>query len=256
MRVNRQQIMQIAALVGVVLLGFVVMSARAKKRTSKTGQLHITVLPLADSVQYIQGLEIQNVIERSFGFSLEGIPLSSLEMERLEAVLNEEPFVLNADAWLDANNDIHVKVEQRVPVIRVFDESGMEYYLDEGGVKMPLSSHHSARIVVATGAIPAFSPDYLEREDHPLKLVYDLASHLVDDAFWHPMIEQIHRNNDGSFVLIPKAGKQKVLLGSASGFDIKLRNLKSFYEQAMPLEGWKRYKEIDLRFDNQVICRR
>ncbi|MEZ4980905.1 MAG: hypothetical protein R2769_04815 [Saprospiraceae bacterium] len=50
------------------------------------------------------------------------------------------------------------------------------------------------------------------------------------------MVEQIHVH-DKEFVLIPKIGKQKILLGTIDELQDKIDRLKIFYEKVMPREG-------------------
>ena len=54
--------------------------------------------------------------------------------------------------------------------------------------------------------------------------------------------------------MAPKLGNQKIFLGKYDNIEIKLENLKIFYQKAIAQEGWRKYKNIDLRFKGQVIA--
>ncbi|MDX1667094.1 MAG: cell division protein FtsQ/DivIB, partial [Saprospiraceae bacterium] len=159
-------------------------------------------------------------------------------------------------AYLDARNNIYISLVLRRPVLRVLDNNGLNYYLDEEGYKLPLSRHFTARVLVATGHLPPHVTDYLEQEQNLLREVFLLGQQLIEDDFLRSLIEQIYVTNRGELNLVPKVGDQKILLGHYDDIDNKLENLKIFYREALPYEGWQKYGKIDLRFRGQIICAR
>jgi len=137
--------------------------------------------------------------------------------------------------------------------LRIIDDNGLDYYLDSEGMKLPLSKHFTARVLVATGNIPPHSPDFLQRKKHLLKDLFQLAKLILADEFLKSLLEQIYVNQ-GEFVLIPKVGDQKILLGKFENVEDKLERLNIFYQKGIPYEGWQKYKTINLKFKNQVVC--
>jgi hypothetical protein len=55
--------------------------------------------------------------------------------------------------------------------------------------------------------------------------------------------------------LIPRAGDHVVVLGQLDGYEKKLDNLMLFYRQAAPAEGWGKWSRINLKYDNQIVCK-
>ncbi|MEO0779978.1 MAG: cell division protein FtsQ, partial [Bacteroidota bacterium] len=163
---------------------------------------------------------------------------------------------LNADAFIDAAGKIHIELTQREPILRVIDKNGLNYYLDPSGRKMPLSPHFTARVLVATGNIPPFVPDFQKRKRHVLKDLFALTNTILDDDFMRVMVEQVYRSETGSYTLIPKLGYQKIVLGPYEAIDEKLERLRVFYREGIPYEGWQKYSTINLTFDGQVVCKR
>ena len=234
----------------------IILSSVQWKETSPSAGLAIDITPLANGHNLINGEDIMKKIERSFGFPLEGTPLNNIDIERLERVLREDPFISNADAYVDAGSVINIRIAQREPVLRVIDNNGLNYYLDKNGVQMPISEHFTARVLVATGSIPPYVPNFLEREKHLLKDVFKLAGRIMEDDFFAPLIEQLYVSNRGEMTLIPKVGDQKILLGRIFRVDEKLENLKIFYKQGVPYEGWRKYKTYNLKYKGQVVAER
>ena len=167
-----------------------------------------------------------------------------------------DPFVLNADAFLDAHAQIHVRIEQREPVLRVMDGSGSNYYLDINGAKMPPSRNFAARVMVATGNLPPYSPDFLVKKKSPLKDLFQLNQAIAADDFLNSLIQQIHLTEGGDFVLVPLIGDQKIIVGGIKNLENKFWRLKNFYKEAMVREGFQRYETINLKYRGQVVCKK
>jgi cell division protein FtsQ len=233
-----------------------IISAVERKEASEATGMLVEIEPLNGGHMLILEEDVLKTIDRSFGFKLEEMPLGAIDIERLERVLEEDPFILDADAYIDAKNRINIRVEQRQPVLRIIDNNGLNYYLDQEGLKMPLSRHFTARVLVGTGYIPPHVPDFLEREQNRLKDLFLLAQRIRQDAFFNALFEQIYINQTGEFILAPKVGDQQVILGPYYNVDEKLQNLKIFYREAIPYEGWQKYRTINLTYDGQVVCQK
>jgi cell division protein FtsQ len=68
------------------------------------------------------------------------------------------------------------------------------------------------------------------------------------------MIVQIHANAKREFTLVPMLGDQKIIFGEYDDSMAKWKKLKVFYKEAMPFVGWRKYRNLDLRFRNQIVC--
>ena len=61
------------------------------------------------------------------------------------------------------------------------------------------------------------------------------------------------RSNE-DVVMIPKVGDFRIVLGKVDDCDARLGKLILFLKDGITKKGWNRYKEINLKFDNQVVC--
>ena len=236
-----------------VIAGLVVSSVEKKKGSVATDIL-IDIEQLEVGFSLINKEDVLMIIDRSFGFSLTGIPIGSIDVERVERVLNADPFVKDADVYIDAQNLVHIELTQRQPVLRIIDKNGLSYYLDSEGGYVPTSKHYTPRVIVATGNIDPFDRDYLTKKKHVLKDLYILTQRIMNDEFLEPLIEQIYVSQTGDYQLIPKVGDQKIILGGMDRLEEKILYLKNFYKEAMPYKGWQRYKTINLTFKGQVVA--
>jgi len=237
----------------VVMIWFL---ARHRKANTFAEGLQVNVVELPSGDKLISDRDVRTALLTAFGADLENSELANLELERMERVLESDPFVKNADVYIDQNNQLHIKIEQREPLVRVLDNNGNNYYLDETGKKMPPSKNFAARVIVATGNVSPYTPEFLGKRKSSLKDLFNLTKTLLADEFLKAFIQQIHLNNAGDFILVPLIGDQKIVLGSARKLEDKLNRLKIFYQQGMPYEGWTKYETINLKYGGQVVCKR
>lgn len=117
--------------------------------------------------------------------------------------------------------------------------------MDEDGKVMPLSRKYTSRVMVATGNI---SKKFACNELYPFVMT------LKNDRFWNALIEQIVVTGTDEVNLIPKVGNFRIVLGRLENVDKKMENLRLFLQKGITLKGWNVYKEVNLKFDNQVVC--
>jgi len=242
----------------ILVLGSVVVliSAIQKKEGSLVSRVLVKVNPLPAGEILISEDDVLLIVERTFGHKIEGLPFSSLSMHQLENAVEEVPFVRNADVFIDAKDQVHIELDQREPVIRIMDNNDLNYYLDEKGIRMPLSKHMAARVLIATGNLPPYLSDFQSLEGNALADIFRLGMLIREDPFLGTMIEQIHTDNDGKVTLVPKIGDQKIKLGFPEKLGDKLERLKIFYEKVIPQAGWQKYRSVSLEFAGQLVCKK
>ncbi|HUN13707.1 MULTISPECIES: hypothetical protein [Alistipes] len=80
------------------------------------------------------------------------------------------------------------------------------------------------------------------------------------DAFWRSEIVQIiARTTPGGALevdLVPRSGRHVVRFGRLEQADRKFGKLMRFYEGGLSRIGWDRYRTIDIRYNEQVVCRK
>ncbi len=233
-----------------------ILGAMQRKENAEVHGLQIDIQPLTDGNFLINKDDVPLILEDRFAHDITTFPVGELDVERLERVLEEHPFVHSSEAFVDAQNVINIQLVQREPLLRVLDNNGLNYYLDEDGEQLPPSPHYAARVRVATGFLPPYEQDFLEKEGHLLNQVYQLNELLRADPFLDALIEQIYLNKRGEMILSPKVGKQTILLGRFHNTADKLERLKTFYQEGLPYKGWRAYRSFDLRYSGQVVCKK
>jgi cell division protein FtsQ len=250
---NRTKLRKIGWISGLALLAVVIISAMGKRESAYPEGVLVTVVPLPSGQSLMNENDVLDLSKKVYGYQLESQSIGQIDVKRLEEMLETDPFVRDADVYLDARNKVNILIRQREPVLRIIDNNGLNYYLDKDGMKMPLSKRFTAHVLVATGNIPPYDPTFMERKRNLLKDVFLLSEIIRGDDFFRVMTEQLYVSNRGEFTLVPKIGDHKIMFGHLDQAEEKLRRLKIFYQQGMPYEGWKKYRTLDVRFKGQVI---
>jgi len=241
-----------------IAIGVLAISAISSREASHVETVAPVILPMADGEALVTEQELLDRLAASFTKPMSELSLSDIDIELVEEVLEGQAFVADADAYIDDDLQLNITVTQRIPLLRVIAENGQNYYLDEDGIRMPLSDSYTARVPVASGNVVLWSDDFMEREDHQLYQLTELARYLRTDPFLDALVEQIYVNTKGELVLAPKVGDQVIHLGRYDKEKTRerLRRLKTFYREGLPYEGWRKYKSFDLRFSDQVIAKK
>jgi|GEM_PF-92577 cell division protein FtsQ len=190
-----------------------------------------------------------------------GQRIDNIKLEEIEKEVAENSQFTDVRAFLKLNGDVVMKVKSRKAILRVFDEKGYNLYLGKGKVLMGTSLSNSQRLLVASGHLPYLSPEekirVLNNERRLPRIysdVYDLAELIQDDEFLDALIDQIYINKKGEAELIPKIGVKLIEFGNLENMEIKLKNLKTFYINGKDIIDWQKYRSINIKFENQVVC--
>lgn len=173
-----------------------------------------------------------------------GKPMGKINTEKIENVLMDNQMIREVEAYKTPSGIIRLEIVQKMPVLRIMGVRG-NYYVDNEGSTMPVSSHYVAHVPVATG--------YVEKA-FAMTDLYKFALFLQENKFWYNQIEQIFVYPDKEVELVPRVGNHRILLGSLEDYRTKLDNLRLFYRQAIPYVGWDKYSLINLKYKNQIVC--
>lgn len=247
---------RILAYATIFLVAVIIVTMVQRKKSNRATNVVFEIEALRSGDFLIKSEDILEIIERSFGHEIVGEPLGGLDMERMERVLESASFILSADAYVDAEEVVHLEIKQREPIVRIMDRDGQQYYLDHTGTKMKRSDHFTARVLVATGNIPPYDPEFQTAEDNNLRYIFELTQKILKDDFLENLVGQIHVNGQNELQMVPIVGDQRIVLGNIEELDDKIFRLKTFYQEAMSRMGWNKYKTINLKFRNQVVCKK
>lgn len=228
----------------VVYLGFVFTSFNKADRQERCVGVEIVVKDSAQA-SFIDEGEVRSLLRKA-GLYPENKLMERIDSRKIEKVLCRNPFIESAQCYKTAAGTINISISQRLPVIRVMDNNGNNYYMDGQGKKMPRLDY-PADLVVVTGNV---TPQYVAKN------LVKVAAQLQKDPFWDGQIVQLHVDRRGGIEMVPRVGEHLVYLGEPKNVREKLDNLRIFYEKVLSEVGWNKYSLINLEFSNQIICKK
>ncbi|MFT5833231.1 MAG: cell division protein FtsQ [Cognaticolwellia sp.] len=256
----RSTLKRLVAFAGGLLLLGVLFTAIEYRFNSTSGALTINIEEV-NGKRFVTKEDIGKLIKETFyGETPKTIEdlladetLKRINLKALEKTIDNYPWVKESDVYVDAQNNITINIEQRKPLMRCFDVNDYSFYIDENGIRMPVSEHETARVIVASGNLKDVEGSKADSVYNVVDSLYKLVQYIQKDTFLMAQIEQIYVERDGDFTLIPKVGNTELLFGSLNMMEDKFRRLKIFYKEAMPYEGWRKFKRLNLKYKKQVV---
>lgn len=203
---------------------------------------------------FIEQKDIAAMIQRDFG-QLVGRTLATLPIQEIEQKLETIPYVEQARVHVDMNGTLLVRIRQRKAMIRILDQTGKGYYVEENGLKIPLSSNYTPRVPVADGSIAETYSQPLDTVASPLvRDLFALAALISQDSLWSHHIARIHVNGQQEIELIPRAGTHRILFGNGQDLSGKFDKLRIFYTGVVPKTGIDAYSVVNVKYKDQLVC--
>lgn len=208
---------------------------------------------------FLSAEEIKAILEKDKLYPLNR-QISSIEPRKIEEALKVGPFVDTAQCYITENGHINIRISQRMPIIRIKNNKGEDYYLDDNGGILP-NSKYTSDLIIATGDISKWFAHFA---------ITPMAKAINKSEFWLNQIEQINVRPDRGIELVPRVGNHIIFIGylpirrnkaaNDKGIDEfvtkKLERTEKFYRYGLSQAGWNKYSYIDVEFDNQIICKR
>ena len=205
---------------------------------------------------FVESDDVDRMITGTQG-ALEGRTLQSVPLHDIEKELRTNPHIAQAMVYMDMDGTVHVRIRQREALLRIISASGVDFYLDTKGLKMPVSLKYAPHVLVANGFISE-GYDRQGKEDsirtEQVKHLFRTARFVSADSLWNEQVEQLYVNAEQDIELVPRVGTQRIVLGDADSIERKFRKLELFYKQIVPRVGWDAYKTVNLKFANQIVC--
>ena len=237
------------SLLGVALIVLFVMAWQAKSE-KKCKDIVVELVGENPTALFMKEQEILQILNNQQ--VKVGTPISHLNLAQIERSLEKTAWIKNAELFLDNQLILQVRIEQRVPIARVFTVSGRSFYVDKNANQLPLRQLSVLRLPVFTG----FTSDQeqLSKPDSILlQNIVEFASVIKEDSFFSAQIAQVNIAPNGDFELIPTIGDHTVLIGSVEQLENKLDRLYTFYKKIWVPSGINAYQVLDLRFNNQIV---
>lgn len=189
--------------------------------------------------QMVNNLLIQNLGDAS------RLQKDKVDLNTLENELSHHEMIEKAEVFSTIDGFLNTRITQKTPIIRVISDND-SYYLDRKGDRISLSTNFSARVPLVVGEISK------EKRKSYLKLFNEIKK----DDFLSKNITGAQIMPSGNVVLTNRSFDYKIAFGKPINVQKKLRNYKAFFHHAIKDTLIKEYKEINLMFTQQVVCKK
>lgn len=246
---------------GVIAVLSVFIFAGNQQKATTIWKLDIEVKPV-DGLFFITPTEVKGLIQTK-GDSLVGKKVANVDMESLHTKLSKHPCVRSAEVYATVDGRCVIKVEQRQPLARVFNQDGTSFFIDLEGWFMPYTGNATMNLPLFVGNIQEKieGNSILElRENEKWAFqsladdIYFLAYHIQKDEFLSAQVDHVYIDPSRNVQLIPRVGDHRIYLGEVKNLEKKFKKLMAFYASALQTHDLNNYKSIHLEYEGQVVC--
>ncbi|MGX7667054.1 cell division protein FtsQ/DivIB [Flavobacterium pedocola] len=185
---------------------------------------------------------VNNLLIQNFN-GASTIQKDKLDLNSLEHALDKNKMIEKAEVYATIDGTLKALVTQKTPIARVSNEKG-SYYIDYQGEEMPLSDNFAARVPLLSGEM---------NEENKAGLV-EVFKKIHDDDFLKKNITGVQILPTGSLEMTNRNYEYRILFGRTINIDKKFNNYKAFYQHALKDTLVGKYKLINLKFTQQVVC--
>lgn len=228
-------------------VGTIVLSGAAMRQKNQKKCTAISVeISGAEKHMFIDEADVMTMLNE--GGALVGKPIEFLRLRKMEKMVEQNPWVKNAEMFFDNQQVLQVRIAEKEPVARLFQTNGASFYIDTAMDFLPLSAKLTARVPVFTGV-----PNQQKKDTTLLKQIIQMANYINADSFFTAQISQIVITPEKQFELIPLIGDHLVVFGDATDVADKFKKLNSFYRAAWLQQGIYAYEQLNIQYKNQVV---
>jgi cell division protein FtsQ len=234
---------------------FLVIGAQIHHTNQKVKNIDILIdINVGDN--FLAPSDIKNHILLKYD-SVVGKKIGDISLNEVENLVQDIVGVAKADAYFNSTGRLQIKVEQKKAICRILTVDGKGYYIDDKGLTMPWVSVYTPNVMVCMGNIDKYGNgfDSLKTNKDLNEGIYKLSQLIEDNKFIAQLISHFYIDKNGNFWMYPVIGNHKFNWGKLDELDIKIKKTETFYNKIIPIKGWDLYKEIDLRFNQQIVCK-
>ncbi len=246
----RNEIKVVAALIAI---SFLIAFGERKQGGSVCKDIVVELDNLNEN-HFLDEADVLKLVENS-GQTIKGTGIDRINLKEIEAKLEYDKHILDAQLFGDLKGNLVVNVEMRRPVARIVQQDAPDAYIAADGVLMPVSEKYTSRVMLVSGL---FVKKLLESEDlkktEEGKQLLEMIGFINEDRFWKAQVTQLDIDGQGKITIYPLATGQRVEFGKAENIEVKFKKLMIFYKEILPQRGWTKYSRVNLEYEGQVIA--
>ncbi len=222
---------------GLVFLYSFTLKRNGERKLTKSVVEFVGQEELFVSYESVNKLLIENKSEA------QSIRKDKLDLNKLEKTLNANDMIEKSEIFVSIDGVLKAVVRQKTPIVRVMDDAG-SFYIDYEGNRMPLSAISAARVPLVSGKI----------DEKNSKDLSELFRFIYNDDFLKKNIIGIQILPSGGLIMMNRNFDYQIDFGTTINVEKKFNNYKAFFQKAVQDSSINKYKRINLRFTQQVVC--
>lgn len=212
------------------------------KRSESRKISKLTVIFVGDNAPFVNQQTVNKLLIEN-NTDAKSIGKDKLDLNKLEKALNSQEMIEKSEVFVSVDGVLKAVVKQKTPIARVFDGED-SFYIDYEGNTMPLSTNFTARVPLVSGEINKKNSEELA----------ELFRIIHDDAFLKKNIIGVQIMPSGGLRMLNRNYNFQIDFGRTIRMNAKFNNYKAFFQKAVLDSSLYKYKIIDLRFAQQVVC--
>ena len=228
-----------------------------ERRSAETScrSVKVTVLDRAKN-KFVGEEDVKRILVGGMG-SPEGVLVDSLNLGKIEKLVEGKSVIKDCEAFVTKDGALNLEITQRTPEVR-FQNSENGWYADSEGYIFPLQRNYTSMVTVVDGQFPVkvergFKGQVEDKAQREWLMGIVAMTRELGKGEWKNRFSQIHTSENGEITLVPASGREVFLFGQPEGVEGKLAKIEKYYSDIAP--RGKAYREVDLRFRGQIVCR-
>ena len=212
------------------------------KRNDRRKLTKSTVVFVGENAPFVNLGTVNKLLIENRG-DVKRIGKDKLDLNKLEKNINKQEMIEKSQVFVSVDGVLKAVVKQKTPIARVFD-GDHSFYIDYKGGRMPLSTNFTARVPLVSGEINKKNSEALA----------ELFRIIHNDDFLKKNIIGVQIMPNGSLKMLNRNYDYQIDFGGTIRMKAKFNNYKAFFQKAILDSSLYKYKTIDLRFAQQVVC--
>ncbi|MEP6725200.1 MAG: hypothetical protein ABJC98_05275 [Bacteroidota bacterium] len=243
--------LSLAIVAGGVLLVLLIAAINKKNHKICNG-VNITINGKSD-LFFLNKQAVMNIIAPDKSNPPKGKLLVSFDLKKIEASIEQNVWIKDAQLFFDNNGVLRVTIEERSPVARIFTVNGNSFYIDSSGKRLPLSNRMTVKLPVYSN-FPADKETLYGADSILMDQIKQMSPFILANPFWMAQIGQIDITPYRTFEIIPVIGRHTIVFGDGTDYEQKFHRLFLFYQQVGAKVGLDKYSVINVQYDKQVVA--
>ncbi len=219
-----------------VVFLFAFSSIRNNARTPASINIHFN----GENPLFIAASNVDNMLTQNQEY-IQCVTKDVLDLKALESTISSHEMIEKAEVFLTVDGGLKIDIEQRKPLARVV--SDLSFYIDRQGKPMPLSDAYTARVLLVHGKVT----------ESNLEIIYKMIMAVENDPFLKLYTTDLMIDAQDQISMRTRDCTFEILIGDLDRLDQKITNFKAFYQKAKKDSLLKRYKRVNLKFNQQVV---